>query len=87
MKPFSTILKEAVFVGVLLIIIVYIVGWGMTSFGYPKGNIDPSCSNWNKSYFMEVCLLLSGMIFHIGCEYTGLNKWYVDNYYSTSSTS
>ena len=83
MKPFSKILKEAVFVGVILIIIVYIVGFFMTSFGYPKGKVDISCAKWNKNYYMEVCLLLSGMLFHIGCEYTELNKWYVDNYYSS----
>jgi len=85
MKSTATLLKEGVFVGFILIIIVYIVGYLMTVGGYPMGGIDRDlCKNWNSSYYMEVCLLLSGMLFHIGFEYAGLNKYYVDNYYKNT---
>jgi hypothetical protein len=82
MKQFSVVLKEALFVGIVLILLVYLVGFGMRTFGYPMGGADAEiCKNWNKSYYMEVCLLLSGMLFHIGCEYTGLNEYYAKNYF------
>jgi hypothetical protein len=77
MKSFSTIAKEALFVGAILILLVYIVTYCMKYFNYPMGK----GKDWNSHYFMEVSLLISGAAFHIICEYTGLNKWYVDNYY------
>lgn len=27
-----------------------------------------------------VCAFLAGALFHIICEYTGVNEWYVKNY-------
>jgi hypothetical protein len=81
MKTFSTVLIESVVVGVALIAIVFVVGTALKSAGYPMSEPQPQCKNWNDTHIMEVTLLLSGMLFHIICEYTGVNKWYVDNYY------
>ena len=33
-----------------------------------------------NGYNYNIILLLSGALFHIICEYTGLNIWYVENY-------
>ena len=84
MKSFLKVLQESLIVGILLVIIVYIVGFLLSIFKYPMGidkEVEKQCTQWNKYYFMEISLLLSGMLFHIGCEYLGINKWYVDNYY------
>lgn len=62
MKPFITILQEALGVGLVLIVIYWLVNRLLL-----KYNI------WIK-------LMVSGMLFHIIFEYTGINRWYVSNY-------
>jgi len=64
MKPFITILQEALGVGLVLIVIYWLVNRLLL-----KYNI------WIK-------LMVSGMLFHIIFEYTGINRWYVSNYYT-----
>uniref|UniRef100_A0A6C0M071 Uncharacterized protein n=1 Tax=viral metagenome TaxID=1070528 RepID=A0A6C0M071_9ZZZZ len=64
MKPFITILQEALAVGLVLIVIYWLVNRLLL-----KYNI------WIK-------LMVSGMLFHIIFEYTGINRWYVSNYYT-----
>lgn len=34
---------------------------------------------WNKYYMDEVCLFLTGVTIHLGCEILGINKWYCSN--------
>ena len=38
---------------------------------------------WAVTWKSDVAMwaLLCGAVFHVGCEVTGVNKWYVDNYY------
>jgi hypothetical protein len=62
MKKFSTILTEAIFVGVLLIVLYSL-------FEY----ITESSNKY-------INLLVVGALFHIICEYTGLNVWYALEY-------
>ena len=82
MKTFGVVLGEAFVVGVLLILIVYIVGFGLRMVNYPMGGINAElCKSWNDNYYMEICLLLSGMLFHMGAEYTGLNANYARDYF------
>ncbi len=71
------VLTEATVVGVLLIIFVYITSPLVKSL---KPGLPNVCDDWNKNHVMEVHLFLTGALFHIVCEITGLNKYYVENY-------
>ncbi len=63
-KNISTILIEAIVVGILLIIV----------FEFTKYLLPTSSS------FIQ--LFVCGALFHILCEISGINIWYVKNYYS-----
>jgi hypothetical protein len=66
-KPFSIILMEAVVVGILLIIVYNIV------------NVILRLYKLGDKMGLLV-LFVSGFIFHILCEITGINLWYVKDY-------
>ena len=38
---------------------------------------------WAVTWKSDVAMwaLLCGAAFHVGCEVTGVNRWYVENYY------
>ena len=82
-KPVSTVLIEAVVVGLLLIPFVYISGFLAKSI-VGKPSLPEICSSWNENYIMEVNLFLAGFLFHIALQVAGINEWYVKNYYSNS---
>ena len=62
------LIKEAVFVGILTVIVGTVLSKLFESRNTRK--------DWNKNYIMEKCLFLTGVIIHLLCEYIGLNKWY-----------
>ena len=64
MKSFQTVLLEAIVVGALLIVVYVSLEFVL------------------RSYQMHpyVLLFLSGALFHLICEYTGVNLWYVREY-------
>jgi hypothetical protein len=71
LKPFSTIFYEASFVGVGLIFL-YI----LTEYLFKSSNItikDPIT-------YKYITLFVSGFIFHIVFEYSGVNLWYSKEY-------
>jgi hypothetical protein len=63
-KTYSTILIEAIVVGVGLVVLVELL------------------KIFNKNYLKNEMMLLfvAGFIFHVLCEYTGVNLWYAKNY-------
>ncbi len=63
-KIVSVVLKEALVVGLLLAIIYSII-----DFILPESD-----------HKIHINLLLSGILFHLGFEYTGLNEWYSIDY-------
>lgn len=68
------IISEAIIVGLLLIILVII------SYSIKKNKwILPISENFELFFIVG----LSGAIFHILCEYSGLNVWYSKNYCTT----
>ena len=73
----QTLLIEAVIVGVLVVVIGTVVGF----FVGRAASVDlPTvCKRWNKNHVMEISLFLTGVITHILCEVSGLNKWYCKN--------
>ena len=71
------LLVEAVAVGLGIVVVGTLVSWVV---GRMMGtDLPPVCKDWNKNYIMEICLFLSGVIVHLLCEFSGLNKWYCKN--------
>jgi H+/gluconate symporter-like permease len=66
LKPFSTILIEAVVVGVGLVIVY---------------NITDAFMKYMKLTTQQyVILFLAGFVFHVLAEYSGVNLWYAKQY-------
>lgn len=76
LKPISTVLLEAIVVGILLIV-VYKGVEALFFSNIPTNQIHPAALNTKNQYYI---LFLAGAIFHILCEYTGINIWYVKEY-------
>lgn len=67
-KKVSVVLMEAFVVGILLLGFYKIIEYILTKIG----------SNTKPNILLTV--FLSGVVFHITCEYLGLNMWYSKNY-------
>lgn len=63
-KSILKILFEALIVGLLLIVVYNPINYLLNNYNYNN----------------NIILLVSGGIFHIICEYTGINIWYVNDY-------
>jgi hypothetical protein len=79
-KPFKTIFIESCVVGLLLIPFAYLAGL-IAHKVVAKPSLPDVCSTWNENYIMEVNLFIAGFLFHMVLQYTGVNKYYVDQYY------
>ncbi len=71
------LIMEAVSVGILTVIVGNIVALMVSAF--LKADLPSVCKDWNKYYAMEVSLFLTGVLIHLACEYSGINKWYCRN--------
>jgi len=65
MKSYSLVLFEAVVVGICLILFYYLTGYVLRYV-----NIDN----------ILIQLFISGALFHLVFEYTGINEWYSIKY-------
>ena len=73
----KSLLVEAIFVGVLVVIVGTVVGYVVGRFA--SVDLPAACKKWNKYHAMEISLFLTGFFVHIICEYVGLNRWYCKN--------
>ena len=73
----KSLLVEAIFVGVLVVIVGTAVGYVVGRFA--SVDLPAVCKKWNKYHAMEISLFLTGFFVHIICEYVGLNRWYCKN--------
>lgn len=80
MPQVSRVLTEAIVVGLLLTVVGTLVSWAMARLTGRAAEYRRARQTWNKNHVMEWSLFLSGAVFHLGCEYTGVNRWYVQNY-------
>ena len=67
MKSFAVVSFEAIIVGIILLGLVY-------GLRYASSALDLKVDDF-------VIIFISGVVFHLVFEYTGLNKKYVDSYY------
>jgi hypothetical protein len=72
------ILGEASFVGIILILFVYIVSF-ILHYIYPAPSLPDICKMWNSGHIMEISLFFSGFLFHLVFELFGWNKMYAIN--------
>jgi hypothetical protein len=66
MKTVTTVLIEALFVGIILSIML-----SLTSLLLPNHSL----------IWLALAAFVCGAAFHIICQVTGINDWYVNNYY------
>jgi hypothetical protein len=78
MNYYISLFIEATFVGIGLIIVGSILAFLVRQW-YPKPLLPKSCASYNKYYVMEFTLFLTGFLFHLMCEASGVNKWYLTN--------
>lgn len=79
-KRFPLVFTESLVVGGWLIIIFLIVMILVGQISY--FNIDPSDIEFKKRHYIQMFLttFLSGSVFHLLCEYSGVNVWYSKEY-------
>ena len=71
-KPFSVVLIEAIILGSLLVLVYNIVDFIL---GFYKLQ-----DKIGLLVYKVLVLFVSGFLFHILCEITGINVWYVNDY-------
>ena len=72
------IIIEAIFVGIITIIIGHLSRYLLNKFYNIEEKIN-IYENWNKNYIMEKQLFVTGFLIHIICQISGINHWYCKN--------
>ena len=78
----SQLAVEAIVVGIGLVLITLIVVALYRKVAPALGlhvELPTVCAEYNKYHAMEVTLFISGALFHILCEWSGINEWYCRN--------
>ena len=66
------LLMEAIAVGILLVPLGYLVLYGSVELSKRYKSID----NMDKNIKMSLGFFILGMLTHLFCDFTGINKWY-----------
>jgi hypothetical protein len=78
MKSFYKVAIEAIVVGISTVIMGILISILLRPL---KVDLPDVCAQWNKNHIMEINLFSIGVALHLLFEYTGINEWYVQNYY------
>jgi len=68
---------EAILVGLINLSVGSLLLYGTLSYILPT--LKNSFNRCNRHYMFQLILFLSGIIIHILCEVTSINKWYCTN--------
>lgn len=79
-KSIDIVAVEAVVVGALLVVFIYIAAYLLHVIKYPMVATPAECKKWNDTYIMEATTFVAGFLFHIAFEYMGINEQYAKNY-------
>ena len=79
MPSFQKVFIESVFVGLFLIPVVYLAAF-LAKLIVKKPTLPEVCATWNENYIMEINLFIAGFLFHMICQYSGINAWYAKQY-------
>lgn len=71
-------LIELIVVGIMVVLFGYVSGFIVGKFN--KMDMPAVCASWNKDYVMEKSLFVTGVLVHLFCEITGINRSYCINY-------
>ena len=71
------LIVESVIVDVMTVIVGSLVGFILSKI--VSSDLPEVCKKWNNFHIMEISLFLTGVIIHLLCEFSGLNKWYCAN--------
>ena len=71
------IIAESAIVGVMTVIVGSLVGYILSKI--VRNDLPKVCKKWNNFYIMEISLFFTGVIIHLVCEFSGINKWYCLN--------
>ena len=74
---FTQLLMEAIFVGVGLTILGFLINY--LYFKYIKKNMNQICREKFTNEPLIHILFISGFLFHLLCEITRVNQWYCKN--------
>jgi hypothetical protein len=66
------LLMEAIAVGILLVPLGYLVLYGSVELSKRYKSID----RMDKNIKMSLGFFILGMLTHLFCDFTGINKWY-----------
>lgn len=69
---FKRLLMEAIAVGIILVPLGYLVLYGSIEISKRYKTVD----NMDKNIKMSLGFFILGMLAHIFCDLSGINKWY-----------
>ena len=76
-------LIELIIVGIMVVLFAYVSGFIIGKSA--NVNLPEVCATWNKHYVMEKTLFLTGVLVHLFCEISGINRSYCANYMKSLS--
>ena len=71
------LLMEAIAVGILLVPLGYLVLYGSVELSERYKSVD----RMDKNIKMSLGFLILGMLTHLFCDFTGINKWYCNIFF------
>ena len=71
-----SLLTECVAVGAVVVVVGVVVSYVVGMF---HEGTKSACKDWNKNHVMEITLFFIGVVVHLVCEFSGINRWYCKN--------